>query len=303
MLRKPIVLLALIVAVSITVVLIASYNPNPGGISRSAGRSDSRGGSQGRPASDFTGSPLHSGIAGKPVRGEEPGPDEEPIDAAGEGSSLAAVGSPEFAEALQGPWPIGCLQPAGRADFSLLPGGIARIAVCTKGGRPVPGAAILLSDRMEAGARWQATTDFSGIALFIGLNASSLTAMAVADGYAPGGVTFDIAPESMSSEEIVLVPAGSLRVVVREEDGRSLPGAAVSLSRFTLFGLDPVRLADLGLIQVSGSSFQTDGSGVFTLGGLPSCRIGLKVAKAGLTHSTEVKIAAGRENVVQVTLR
>ncbi len=285
MIRKPIVVLAVIVAVSITGVLLSTYNPDPGSAA-----------SRIRRPATFIMKPPGQGEEIRQIGG---GKETEPED----GGNEEVLAAPDDLEAAQASCPIGGWPPVGAGDCSLAPGGIAAIAVCTGDGRPVLAATVLLAGNPAEEASRTEITDFAGLSVFDGLGEASFIALAGSHGFAPGGVALDASEESMSREEIVLPPAGSLCVVVRGVNGTPLSGAHVAVTGYSLFGIDAAGLTGFGLLTASDPRFLTDWNGVFSLDGLPPGRIGLNVKSAGRSYSTEIQIIARRENRIQVSLR
>jgi len=274
---------------------------------------------------------LDIDIAGKAVSGRVKGPDGKPADAADvdvltpslqrirnvvadhegryailgldEGDYLVAARGEGLAEEIKGPFSLGGARPVRSVDFDLEPGGLARIRASENNGGPVSGAVVLLSDDFSKGVLRRGVTGYSGMCVFDSLETGAFQVLAGAGGFAPAGAKLNALPNEKADLDIALAPGGSFRVQVVNADGAPLIGASVAPSGFSLFGLTPYRLSQLGFLDPSDARFRTDRSGAFVLGPLPAGAITLRVTGNGLVRSTDVTIAPGRESPVRVAMK
>ncbi|MFH1998774.1 MAG: carboxypeptidase-like regulatory domain-containing protein, partial [Planctomycetota bacterium] len=89
---------------------------------------------------------------------------------------------------------------------------------------------------------------------------------------------------------------------VRTVNGIPVADAYVSLPDFTLLGLSPVRLTQLGLLTPLNPGFTTNEEGIFSMGLLPPGIYKLKIAKGNHLMETSVSISSGQEIRIQAVL-
>ncbi|MBU0753511.1 MAG: carboxypeptidase-like regulatory domain-containing protein, partial [Planctomycetes bacterium] len=219
-----------------------------------------------------------------------------------EGEYYIAATSKGCAEQFQGPWSLGKGKNKRKADFTLDPAGVAKIAVSDPDGNPLQGVLVLLSNDPLHGIQWEGSTTYSGIHIFDNLNSDLLTVLIGKEGYAPAGMKINVPSNEKIEKEFTLIPGGSLRMEVKNSEGQPVPHAIVQMEGFAVAGLNPYQLSRLGLLTASDPQFVTDPKGLFRMERLPPGNLRLFIRKNEFTLTVDTAIEPEKENIVQIVI-